>query len=324
MTAMPELVYGDTMRSVILDEAPGVRIHEVLASGVVESVTSDRRHPHSFAAAAIRRAGDVVQVRLNAPAVLRREVRRRSWRRETVVFGADDDPYQGAEEHYRLMPQMLSVLAEAHTPVAIYTSSHLVTRDVALLRLISHVVPVTITVVIGALDAEISRRIDPGAATPSARLDAIGRLASAGLAPRAQIAPLAPFLADDTDRLDELLAALAAAGATGVSVAPLRLDGAAGAEFLSWVADAHPALLRRYRSLYGRRDFVSAEYSAALRARMAPLVERHGLGSRSPAGEPRTGESRTGEPRTGDARGVAKPNAGDCERQSAEATLTLF
>ncbi|WP_226995784.1 sam dependent methyltransferase [Gordonia phthalatica] len=242
-------------------------------------MTSDRKHRHSFAASTIERSADVLQVKMNAAAVLRREVRRRSWRHETVALGVVDDPYQPVEEHYRLMPQVLSVLSEAETPIALYTSSPLVLRDLTLLRLVGRSVPVTVSIPLATLDPGLAARIDPAAATPAARLGMVESLAAAGLAPHIRIAPLPPLLADGSAQLDELLEALAQAGAARVSVSPMQLDNESGADFLEWLGDEHPALVRRYRSLYGRRGFVSADYALSLRNRMSPLVDRHGLGS---------------------------------------------
>ncbi|MBM7366747.1 sam dependent methyltransferase [Gordonia hydrophobica] len=279
MTALPELVCGDLVRSTILPEAPGVRVQEMLARSMLESVTSDRKHRHSFAVSPVERSGEVLRVKLNGAAVLRREVRRRSWRCDTVALGVDDDPYHPVEEHYRLMPQVLSVLSESQTPIALYTASPLVLRDLSLLRLIGRTVPVTVSIPLATLDAVLAARVDPAAASPAVRLGMVEELAGAGLAPHIRIAPLPPLLADGTAQLEELLAALADAGAARVSVSPLQLDDDAGADFLEWLADEHPALVRRYRSLYGRRGFVSADYAMSLRGRMAPLVERHGLGS---------------------------------------------
>lgn len=279
MTALPELVCGDFVRSTMLPEAPGVRVQEVLARTMLESVTSDRRHRHSFAASTVERSGGVLRVKMNAAAVLRREVRRRSWRHDMVALGVVEDPYQPVEEHYRLMPQVLSVLSESQTPVALYTASPLVLRDLSLLRLVGRTVPVTVSIPLATLDAGLAARLDPSAASPAARLGMVEALSGAGLAPHIRISPLPPLLADGTSQMEELLATLADAGAARVSVSPLQLDDEAGADFLEWLGEEHPALVRRYRSLYGRRGFVSADYAIALRERLSPLVERYGLGS---------------------------------------------
>ena len=46
---------------------------------------------------------------------------------------------------------------------------------------------------------------------------------------------------------------------------------------MSWLATNHPALVRRYRQLYGDGAYVTPEYTAWLRRRIDPLLERHGF-----------------------------------------------
>ena len=101
------------------------------------------------------------------------------------------------------------------------------------------------------VDGELAGQLDPGAPSPRARLALIREIADAGLAPHVMVAPVVPYLTDSTAQLDALLAGLAAAGAVSVSAIPMHLRPAPG-WFLRWLADEHPALLRRYRALYGR------------------------------------------------------------------------
>ncbi len=56
------------------------------------------------------RYGASVRVKINVVEVLRAELRRRSWRRETVAIGAATDPYQPAEGRYRLTRGCIEVL----------------------------------------------------------------------------------------------------------------------------------------------------------------------------------------------------------------------
>ncbi|MCF8611704.1 sam dependent methyltransferase [Gordonia sp. HY285] len=275
MSGLPGLVADDLVRTLRIPEVPRLTVHEVLAPTMLRSVTGDRRHTYEYAVDPMVRDGDDVRVMLNAAAVLRREVRRRSWHRSTVAIGASgSDPYGSFEDRYRLMPGVISTLAESQTPFALHTGSDLVVRDLSLLRVVRHAVPVTVVVAVPCLDVDLCRRADPQGSSPTARIETVRRLAEAGLAPHVQIAPLLPLLTDSTSQLDELLGRLADAGADRVSVSVLQLsdDG-----YLEWIADEHPALLRRYRSLYGRGSFVPADYAVRLRERMGPLVQAHGL-----------------------------------------------
>lgn len=79
---------------------------------------------------------------------------------------------------------------------------------------------------------------------------------------------------------------------------------------MNWLAQEHPALIRRYRELYGRGAYVTPEYKRWLASRVEPLVERHGLGGRS-------------EHRDVSAAG-SEPREAPRELVGAGAALTLF
>ena len=69
------------------------------------------------------RYGSSIRVKTNVVEVLRRELARSSWRRETVAIGAATDPYQPAEGRYRLTRACIGELARADTPFGIITRS---------------------------------------------------------------------------------------------------------------------------------------------------------------------------------------------------------
>src|SRR5919206_496542 len=85
-------------------------------------------------------------------------------------------------------------------------------------------------------------------------------------------------LIEDGEPLDAALGAIAASGATGVTVLALHLRPGAREWFLAWLGREHPELLPRYQQLYRRGAYVPAEYRAWLRARVGPLLDRHGFG----------------------------------------------
>src|SRR5256885_5881499 len=58
------------------------------------------------------RYGTSIRVKVNIPEVLRRELARRSWRRESVAIGAATDPYPPAAGRYRLTQAWLQDLRQ--------------------------------------------------------------------------------------------------------------------------------------------------------------------------------------------------------------------
>src|SRR5205085_873346 len=79
------------------------------------------------------RHGGSVRVKVNIAELLRQELARPSWRRETVVIGAATDPYQPVEGRYRLTRPCLEALADHRTPLGIITRGTLIVRDVDVL-----------------------------------------------------------------------------------------------------------------------------------------------------------------------------------------------
>ncbi len=80
----------------------------------------------------------------NVADVLRRELSRRSWRRETVALGTNTDPYQRAEGRYALMPGIIDGLAGSGTPLSILTKGALLRRDRPLIAAAAEQVPVSL------------------------------------------------------------------------------------------------------------------------------------------------------------------------------------
>jgi DNA repair photolyase len=312
---LPGLDRAGLVRSVQTPEFEGVTFHEVLCKSALNKVQSDSALPFGWTINPMRGCTHAcrycfargtheyleldagadfdsqIVVKTNIAAVLRRELSRRSWHRETVALGTNTDPYQRAEGRYRLMPGIIRALTDSGTPFSILTKGTLLRRDLPLLTLAARRVDVSISVSLAMLDPELHKSLEPGAPSPRARLELIRAVADAGFPVRVMVAPVLPYLSDGQRQLDELLGEIAAAGAVGVTAFPLHLRGPTRGWFLGWLAAHHPALISQYRRLYGRGAYVCAEYNSWLRARVSPLIERHGLGARQqrPDGDdPRT------------------------------------
>jgi DNA repair photolyase len=217
-------------------------------------------------------------VKTNVADVLRREVGRRSWCRETVALGTNTDPYQRAEGRYALMPGIIGALAGSGTPLSILTKGTLLRRDLPLIADAAEQVPVSLAVSLAVGDPELHKQVEPGTPTPQSRLGLIAAIRDAGLDCHVMVAPVLPYLTDSVEHLDDLLRQIAAAGATGVTVFGLHLRGSTRGWFMSWLARTHPQLVGQYRELYRRGSYLPPSYRDELRARAAPLIAKYGLG----------------------------------------------
>src|SRR6185312_2645536 len=114
-----------------------------------------------------------VVVKTNVAEVLRRELRRPSWQRETVALGTNTDPYQRAEGRYGLMPGIIGALAESGTPMSILTKGTLLRRDLPLIADAATTVGASVAISLAVFDPDLHRDLEPGTPSPQARLSLI-------------------------------------------------------------------------------------------------------------------------------------------------------
>jgi DNA repair photolyase len=192
----------------------------------------------------------------NAAARLREELNRRSYACSPINLGANTDPYQPLERKLGVTRSILEVLAESHHPVTIVTKGALVVRDLDVLARLAAERLVKVFVSVTTLDDELKRRMEPRAASPRARLAAIGRLAGAGIPVGVMYAPVVPAINDH--ELEAVLEASAVAGARSAGYVLLRLPGEVRELFHEWL-DLHfperaQKVRNRIRELRGGRD----------------------------------------------------------------------
>jgi len=159
--------------------------------------------------------GTFVDVKVNAPDVLRRELRRT--RKGVVFLSSASDPYQPAEARYGLTRMALADLQRMGFPVVILTRSPLVLRDLDQLKKFSWVrVGFSISSVPGRL-------YEPGVAPLERRIRALRVLGEAGVKTWVSMAPLVPGMMGIEVR--KVLAELRRAGVSSVSAGILRFEG---------------------------------------------------------------------------------------------------
>jgi DNA repair photolyase len=191
-----------------------------------------------------------IVVKVNAPEVLRRELRKRSWKGAHVAMGTNTDPYQRAEGRYRLTRGVLEALRDYANPCSILTKSPLLLRDLDLFTELVSTAGFTANLSIGTFDEEVWRRSEPGTPHPRARMEAVKRLNGAGVPTGVLVAPILPGISDSPAQLKEVVRAAADAGASHVSPIALHLRPGVKEEFMPWLEREYPELVEGYRRMY--------------------------------------------------------------------------
>lgn len=174
----------------------------------------------------------------DAPALLAQELSNPRYRPAVIAIGTNTDPYQPVERSRRIMRGCLEVLAAFNHPVTITTKGALVTRDLDILAPMAARRLAAVNISVTTLDRDLCRKLEPRAATPAARLAAIGALSAAGVPVTVMAAPMIPALNDH--ELEAILAAARHAGAVSAAAILLRLPGEVVELFRDWLAAHFP------------------------------------------------------------------------------------
>ncbi|MBA2566867.1 MAG: intein-containing Rv2578c family radical SAM protein [Thermoleophilaceae bacterium] len=248
-----------------------------------------------------------IVVKVNAPEVLRAELRRPSWKREHVAMGTNTDPYQWVEGRYRLMPGIWEALRDSRTPSSILTKSPLLLRDTKLMLEAAEHAPVAANLSVPTLDEGAWRETEPHTPSPRARLQAVAELNRAGIPTGVLIAPLMPGINDRPEEVERILELADEAGATNVGGVALHLRGEVRGLFMDWLRDRRPDLVPRYEELYRRGTYAPTDE----RKRLGALVRRdNGPRSRPPPGRPLRGIGPAGPASRPESESASRQNGG--------------
>jgi len=189
---------------------------------------------------------------------------------------------------------VLEVLDRTSHPVGIVTKSALVVRDADILARMASRGLAKVAISVTTLDRMTARKMEPRAATPPKRIEAIRALAQAGVPVAVMVAPIIPALNDS--EIERILEAAREAGARGAAWILLRLPFGVKTLFADWLERHFPErrskVLNRVQEVRGGRmndpRFGSRMRGEGVHARQIEAVfdlscRRLGLARRGPA-----------------------------------------
>jgi DNA repair photolyase len=132
--------------------------------------------------------GDFVDVKVNAPHLLERQLKRA--RRGSVILGSVTDPYQPLEKTYKLTRGCLEALLECQFDVNLLTRSPLCLRDIDLLKQFKKI---EVGFSIATHDEEITKMFEPRSPSIQSRMEALRTLHDQKIRTFAFIGPMLPL-----------------------------------------------------------------------------------------------------------------------------------
>jgi len=198
-----------------------------------------------------------IVAKVNAAERLRAEFDRPGYRPRSMSLGSATDAYQPIERRLQLTRSVIEVLSDYRHAFGLVTKSAGVLRDLDLLGPMGRDRLAAVYLSITTLDPALARIMEPRAASPARRLEALARLADAGVPTGVSVSPLIPFVNDS--ELEHIMQAAAAAGATRAFSIVLRLPWEVNPLFKQWLeahfADRADRIMSRVRDLRGGRDY---------------------------------------------------------------------
>jgi DNA repair photolyase len=224
----------------------------------------------------------------HAGELLEKELSKASYKAATIHIGGDTDPYQPDEKQLRVTRQIIEVLDRASHPFTIITKSALILRDLDVLSRMAERKLTRVAISITTMDRHLARSMEPRAATPGKRIEAVRRLTEAGIPVTVMFAPAIPGLNDH--EVEAVLEAASKAGAQGAGYVALRLPREIAQLFQEWLETDHPDRARKVMSLvrqirkgevnnssWGERMIGDGPVAEVLRQRFHLAVKKFGL-----------------------------------------------
>ena len=223
--------------------------------------------------------------------LLQKELRKPGYVARPIALGSNTDPYQPVERTLKLTRAVLQVLERCNHPLTIVTKSAGVVRDLDILQPLARLNLVRVWLSVTTLDPALARSMEPRAATPARRLQAVAELSRAGVPVGVLAAPMIPGLNDA--ELERILAASAKAGARTAGYVLLRLPHELKQIFEDWLHRHFPERARHVLELvretrggtlndakFGQRMNGTGPYADLLASRCARALRQYKLEDR--------------------------------------------
>ncbi|HXF17067.1 MAG TPA: PA0069 family radical SAM protein [Burkholderiales bacterium] len=226
--------------------------------------------------------------KVNAADRLREELSKPGYSCSAITIGANTDPYQPAERDWKITRSILEVASDCNQPVSIITKNAMVERDLDILVSMAEKNLAHVYISVTTLEHELARRMEPRASAPSRRIQAIRRVAEAGVPVSVMVAPVVPLLTDS--ETEHILEAARDAGALSAGYVLMRLPYEVKELFKDWLMHHYPLkaehVMSRVKQMragrendpnFGSRMRGSGEFADLLRTRFEKACHRLGL-----------------------------------------------
>lgn len=196
---------------------------------------------------------DQVRAKEEALEIIRKQLRGRIGA-GVIGTGAMSDPYNPFEKQYELTRGALQLINQYRFGIAIATKSHLIERDIDVLRCINQHSPVIIKMTVTSAEDELSKIIEPHVCPSSRRFEALKKIADAGVFCGVLMMPILPFIQDNEENIVGIVRKASESGVQFIYPAIGMTMRLGQREYFYQQLDEHfPGFKEKYERQFGSR-----------------------------------------------------------------------
>lgn len=193
-----------------------------------------------------------IYIKTNTIKIINKELKKIPYGR--IIIGSVHDPYQKAEEKYKLTRDILKTINKHKFSCHILTKSELVLRDVDILKSMDSIVTISII----SLDNTKTRNFEKNVQDTFKRLEIVRELNENKIKAGIAIIPILPFIIDD--EIEELIKISKKYNAQYILYKHLELKGDQKKIFFEIIKNNYSNLLNDYINLYENSYFPNKKY----------------------------------------------------------------
>jgi len=195
----------------------------------------------------------VILIKKNAPELLKKKLKSKSWKVGVISLSGNTDCYQPIERKYQITRQLLQICLDFKQPVSIITKNALIIRDLDILEQLAKQQLLVVNISITTLSEELRRILEPRTATVKRKLQTIEELYKRGVPVHVFMAPIIPALNDN--EIFSVAKAVSACGARSMGYQIVRLEGPNQEIFINWIQynfpDRASKIFNQIRDMHG-------------------------------------------------------------------------
>ncbi len=212
--------------------------------------------------------GSFVDVKINAPEVLRKQLKKA--KPGLISFSTVTDPYQPLEEKYEITRKCLEALVDYDFSVSILTKSHLVLRDIDLLKELKEV---DVGFSVAIMDEKIRIHFEPKSSTTEKRFEALAQLSKEGIETWLFFAPVFPYFSDSTKNIEELFINASRTNVGSILIDTLQLYPKVWSKIQKMLHRFYPEVLPHYKQYLLHKDL----YKKELKSKVLKVAREHNI-----------------------------------------------